>query len=141
MTDHRLSKDQHDRLVAKRRAYRASMRCRGVHVEVLSREAIWLHPKATTLWRAIKDRSDKMDCCACGEEALAAAAPFFAFMRRRPSWDSDVWAQPICTGCAKRADLRSAIVNWVGASLRNQGLFDHHISKVVLPAELDEVAS
>ena len=135
---HLLTKAQNDRLVAKRRAYRASMRCVGVRVEVLSRTELFAHAKALVLWRAIKKRGAKVDCAACGDKTLAAAAPYFALCRCRPSWDAaGTWALGICQECVKSADLRAVITKSLNENFVRNYLSEQHVSKVVLPVELE----
>jgi hypothetical protein len=139
MTDRSsLTKEQTEKLIAQRRAYRDSMRCRGVRVEVIGRVELFAHAKATTLWRALKQYGDLGEG-ACGCEDVVNA-PFLAFMRRRAKWDSDTFVLGICAGCAARPDLRGKITRAMREYFVCNDLLDHFVTQVVLPAELDEAA-
>jgi hypothetical protein len=143
MTNHRLSKDQHDKLVAKRRAIRDSMRCRGVYVEVVAREAIGDHPQAMTFQRALETYGELGICAAGGmePETTVSNAPYLAFMRRHPRWDSDTFVLGLCASCASLPDLRGRISRSMREYFVSNDLADHFVTSLVLPAELDEVAS
>jgi ribosomal protein L34E len=135
-----LTEAQREKLIAKRKAARDSMRCVGLRVEVIGRVELFAHAKATTFWRAIKRQHDEFKCAACGAELSGSAASYFAFTRRRPKWDTDTWALVICPECARRADLRDAIRKCLQADLHRRGLVDHYVTQIVLPPELDGVS-
>ena len=116
MTDHRLSKAQREKLEAKRRAARNSMRCRGVRIEVVGRDAISTHPGARrpSFGWAQRERQDRL--LRLRREVVPQ------WQRRRTTHHLpadaaygtiDCWALAICAECAKRADLRAAIAAWL----------------------------
>ncbi len=140
MRDHRLTKDQHDRLVAKRRAIRESMRCRGVKVEVIARDAIGDHPQALTFQRAIDQYGYGRECAGGCDDGDTLSPPFVAFMRRRPKWDEDTFWLALCAGCAGRPDLRAVITRATRDYFLRNDLTDHFVTSLILPAELDGVS-
>ena len=108
-----------------------------VHVEVLSRDAIRLHPQAMPLRCAILNYGHFHECAGgCEHGVTSSNSQYLAFMRRRAQWDSDTFALGLCPDCAALPDLRSALTRSLRAYFVANDLLDHHVTSMVLPPEL-----
>ncbi len=92
-----------------------------VFVEILNRAALFAHDNGMVFWRKIR-QCEELECACCGLDNIPTAkVTAFAFARRSPVWDSDLWALAVCQNCFGHADLAKLVRAHV------QWLLDHKI--------------
>jgi hypothetical protein len=89
-----------------------------VTIEIMTCAQMFAHPHGLVLYRMMKRVSDPYDCCNLCEKALQSAdTAGFAFARRRPNWDEDLWVMWICHACFAKSDLVERVRAYVATGL------------------------
>jgi hypothetical protein len=99
-------------------ALRAEKRTVPVVIEIMSQAGMFAHQNGLVLYRMTKLVTDD-DCSTCERPFQPAESSSFAFARRRPIWDADLWVMRICPECFSKSDLvervRACAIGGMGA--------------------------